>query len=83
MYLGKNVVNIDIHHHKKQLTTTMKSFINGVLDSNIANDHCGAQKILLDNRYDFPEIFVILFEEINFIGGGTCRKNIIGFPEND
>ena len=34
-------------------------------------------------KYACPEIFSILFEEINLIGGGTCRKKIIGLPEND
>ena len=61
----------------------MKEFINYVLDSNIANDHCGAWKIFLDNRCACPELLVILFEEMNLIGGGNRRKNRIGFPGND
>ena len=56
--------------------------INSVLDSHISNDHCGSRKILLDNRYDYPELFEIIFEEIKLIGGGTCRKKIIDFPGN-
>ena len=53
------------------------------MDSHIANDHCRSRKILLDNRYDYPELFEIIFEEIKLIGGGTCRKKIIYFTGND
>ena len=61
----------------------MKAVINAVLASNIANDHCGARKIFLDNRHACQELFVLLFEEMNLIVGRTCRNNIIGFPGND
>ena len=61
----------------------MRAVINSVLASNTANYHCGAQKLFLDNRYDCPELFVILFEEMKLIGSRTCRKNTIYFPVND
>ena len=66
-----------------QLPTTTKPVINAVLDSNSANDHCKSRKIFLEDRYDCTDIFAVLFEEMNLIGGGTCRKNIIDFPGND
>ena len=61
----------------------MKEVIKYVLDSNITNDHCGKWEIFLDKRYACQYLFVILFEEMNLIGGGTCRKNRIVFPGND
>ena len=60
----------------------MKAVINTVLYSNITNDNCGELKIFFDNRYTFPELFFILFEYINLIGGGTCRNKRIYFAEN-
>ena len=83
MYQVNNAGNFDIHNHAKQLPTTRKAVINAVLDSNIANDCCGAWKIFLDNRCACPELLVILFEEMNLIGGGTCRNNRICFPGDD
>ena len=83
MYQVNNAGKFDIHNHAKQLPTTRKAVINAVLDSNIANDCCGAWKIFLDNGYSCPELFAILFEEIKIIGGGTCRKYRIVFPVND
>ena len=82
IYLWKNAGKIDIYHRAKQLTTTMKAVINDFLDSNIANDNYGAWKIFLEKRYACPELFSIIFEDMNLVGGGTCRNNIIGFPGN-
>ena len=61
----------------------MKAVICYFLASNITNDNCGARKIFLDNMYACPDLFVILFKDMNPIGSGTCRKNIIVFPGND
>ena len=83
VYQGKNALNIDIHHCAKQLSTTTKAVINAAIASKISNNHCGLRKLFLENRYDCPELFEILFEETNLIGGGTCRKTIIYFPVND
>ena len=66
-----------------QLPTTTKPVINAVLDSNSANDHCESRKIFLEDRYDCTDIFAVLFEEMNLIGGGTYRNNIIGFTVNN
>ena len=60
----------------------MKAVINSVLDSKIINDHCEEWKILIDNSCDCPEIFAIIFEDMNLIIGGTCRNNRIGLPGN-
>ena len=61
----------------------MKEVINSILASNIANDHYGAYKLLLDNRYACPDLFVILFEEKKLIGYGNCITKRIGFPGDD
>ena len=82
VYQGNNAGNIDIHHRAKQLPTTMKAVNNSALAANIANDYCGTRKLFFDKRYAFTELFVVLFEEMNLIGGGTCRKNRIGFSGN-
>ena len=74
VYQGKNALNIDIHHCAKQLSTTTKAVINAAIASKISNNHCGLRKLFLDNRYDCPELFVVLFEKMNLIGGGTCRN---------
>ena len=56
---------------------------NSALAPNIANYHFGAPEIFFDVSYACTELFAIIFEEMNLIGGGTCRKNIIDFPGND
>ena len=61
----------------------MKAFVNDVLASNIENNHCGAQKLLLNKRYACIEIFAITFEEMNLIGDGTFIKNRLGFTGSD
>ena len=65
MYHGKNEGNFGISHREKQLPTTMKVFINDVLDSNIKNDHYGAHKLFLGNRYACTKLFEILVEDMN------------------
>ena len=62
MYQRNNAGKIDIHHCAKQLPTKMKAVINYILALNFDNDHCGARKIFLDNRYAWPELFTIIFE---------------------
>ena len=83
MYRGENTGHIDIHHVAKQRTTTIKAVINAILASNITNDCCGARKIFLHDRYACPDLFSIIFEEMDSIGGGTCKKNRICLPGND
>ena len=79
MWKGKSAGKIDINHNTNQLTTTIKSVINSVLYSKFSNDHCGAHKTFLVNRYNCLELFAIKFEKMNLIGGGSSRNNIIGF----
>ena len=74
MYQGKNAWNIDIYHREKKIPTMTNAVINVVLDSNISNYHYGERKLLLDNRYACTEIFEILGEEMNIIGGGNRKK---------
>ena len=83
VYQGDNTGNIYIRHCAEQLPKITKDVINAVLVSNITNYHYGARKIFLDNMYACSELFAILFEEMNLIGGGTCRKNRICFPGDD
>ena len=83
MYQGKNTGKIDISYHTKQLPTLMKAFINSVLASNVKHYHYGARRLLLDDMYACLDLVAILFEEMDLIGGGTCRKNRIGFKEDD
>ena len=74
---------VDIHHHAKQLTTTMKAVINALLASNVLNDTYWSQILSIDNSYACPELFVIIGEEMNLIWGGTWRKNIVCFPGDE
>ena len=83
MYQGKNAGNIDIPRCAKQLPTTTKEVIDDVLASNSVNNNFESGKLFLNNRYSCTDLFEILFEDMIFIGGGTCIKNKRGFPVND
>ena len=61
----------------------MKAVIHAALASKNSNDNYGARKLFLENRYGCPELFAILFEDINLIGGGTCRNIRICFLGDD
>ena len=60
----------------------MNAVISDVLVSIIANDHCGECTLLLENMHACPELFTILFEEVNLIGGTTYKNSKIYFPVN-
>ena len=83
VYQGKNASNIDIHPQAQNLPTTMKAVVNACYQTQMANDPNGARTLYADNRYSCPELLAILYEEMNILGAGTCRKNRKGFPGDD
>ena len=83
MYQTKKTGNNEINNHARKLETTTKEEINYVLAPNIINDHSEERKHSLTTGMLCKELFSILFEDMNLIGGETCRNNIIYIPGND
>eukprot|EP00957_Ditylum_brightwellii_P178348 13583207-Ditylum_brightwellii.AAC.1 len=49
----------------------------------MANDPNGARTLYADNHYSCPELLATLYEEMNILGAGTCRKSRKRFPGDD
>jgi len=81
VYQGKNATNVGIRDEIKGVPTTQKAVINAVLQTEMHNDVDGARTIALDNRYQCPELAVLLRLRYNVYTAGTCRRNRIGFPQ--
>ena len=73
VYQGKNKAEVEITDDAKQLPTTMKAAVNLVLHLNIANNPNGARLIAMDNRYQCPELAVLLRKQYQILSTGMTN----------
>jgi hypothetical protein len=82
VYQGRNAANVNIHEEAKTLPTTQKAVVNAVFQIGLDNDvQHGYRKISMDNRYQCPELAVVLRDRCKILSTGTCRKNRKGWPK--
>jgi uncharacterized protein YqkB len=65
VYQGKNATNVSIHPLAVNLPTTMKAVVNAVLSSEVnkgSNDTNGYRVVSLDNRYQCPQLALLLLK---------------------
>jgi Transposase IS4 len=53
--------------------------VNAVLATNMHREVHGARHISLDNRYQCPELALLLRQKFKILSTGTCRKNRKGW----
>jgi Transposase IS4 len=75
VYQGANATNVGIHRAVRSLPTTQKAVLNAVLSTGMHNEVHGARHIALDNRYQCPELALVLREKFKILSSGTCRSN--------
>ena len=60
VYQVNNPGNIYIDARADNLPKKIKSFLNGIINACMSNDHNGARKLFLDHLFSCPEIHTIL-----------------------
>jgi Transposase IS4 len=81
VYQGKNAANINIHRAVRSMPTTQKAVLNAVLQTNMHQEVEGARHISLDNRYQCPQLALLLRQKFKINSTGTCRKNRKGWDK--
>jgi hypothetical protein len=83
VYQGRNNANVNIDARCRDLPTTMKAACNAILHTNLANDVShGYRTVSMDNRYQCPELSVLLRDQWKILTTGTCRKHRKGWPKD-
>lgn len=82
VYQGKNGNNVGIHPIAVDLPTTQKAVVNACYALSLHTETRGMRHISLDNRYQCPELAILLRERCNAYSSGTCRTNRKGWPKD-
>ena len=80
VYQGKNESNIGISSQLVDLPTTQKAVANACYRLGFHHENQGMRHLSIDNRYQCPQLAVLLRERFNCYSTGTCRAKRIGFP---
>jgi hypothetical protein len=80
VYQGKNASNVGIDDALIGLPTTQKAVANALHSLGLHLSVDGMRHISMDNRYQCPELAILLREQYNCHSTGTCRVNRKGFP---
>ena len=81
VYQGKNAPNVGIDSTIHNVKTTMKAVLNAVIYCRLDETTQGARHITMDNRYQCPQLAVVLREQYNVLSTGTARKNRTGWDK--
>ncbi|CAB9517121.1 unknown protein [Seminavis robusta] len=80
VYQGRNAANINIDPSIHDLPTTQKATMNAVMAA-FGTETRGARHLALDNRYQCPELAVLLLTKCNIYSTGTCRRRRVGWDK--
>ena len=82
VYQGKNSSNVGIHPDLIGLGTTQKAVMNAVYQMGLNDDtSADARHIAMDNRYQCPELAVLLRERAGVLSTGTVRVKRKGWDK--
>ena len=59
---------------------THKAVANAIVQAHLAKDPHGMRRLLMDNRYLSPLLFILLREKFDILCAGTIHSNRIGWP---
>jgi hypothetical protein len=80
VYQGRNATNVNIDSRCLNLPTTMKAVVNAMFQTNLVHKtEEGYRCISMDNRYQCPELAVLLMKRFKILSTGTCRRNRKGW----
>ncbi|CAB9517269.1 unknown protein [Seminavis robusta] len=81
VYQGRNAANISIDPSIQDLPTTQKATMNAVMSA-FGTETRGARHLALDNRYQCPQLAVLLLTKCNIYSTGTCRRRRVGWDKD-
>ena len=79
VYQGRNSTNAFVDERAAELPTTQKAVLNAIYQCCLDTETGGYRHLAMDNRYQCPEIAVILRDLCNIHSTGTTRRNRKGF----
>jgi hypothetical protein len=80
VYQGRNSANVNIDSRCLNLPTTMKAVVNACFQTNLVQKtEDGYRTISMDNRYQCPELAVLMMKRFKILSTGTCRRNRKGW----
>jgi Transposase IS4 len=82
VYQGKNASNVGINRSVRSLPTTQKAVMNAMLSTGMHHETQGARHISLDNRYQCPELALLLRLKFKILSTGTCQQNRKGWSKD-
>ena len=82
VYQGKNQSNIGIASHLTDLPTTQKAVVNACQHLGFHKESARMRHISMDNRYQCPQLAVLLRERFNCFSTGTARASRKGWPKD-
>jgi len=75
VYQGENALQVSVNEEAHGLTMTQRAVANAVLESGLhLKKRAGHKHITMDNRYQCPEVAVLLRERCRLYSIGTCRE---------
>ena len=79
VYQGRNADNTFIDDRAAELPTTQKAVLNAIYQCKLETETSGYRHLAMDNRYQCPELAVILRDRCRIMNTGTTRRNRKGF----
>jgi len=80
VHQGENASQVSVNEEARGLPTTQRAVVNAVLESGLhLETRAGYRHVAMDNRYQCPELAVLLRERTRLYSTETCRKKRKGW----
>ena len=79
VYQGKNASEVNIHRDVHGVPTTQKVVLNAVLQTRMHECVDGARHLVMDNRYQCPQLAALLLKRYDLYSTGTSRLGRVGW----
>jgi len=81
VYQGKNASEVNIHREAHGMPTTQKVVLNAVLQTRMHQCADGARHLVMDNRYQCPQLASLLLKRYDINSTGTSRLGRVGWDK--
>jgi len=81
VYQGKNASEVNMHREARGMPTTQKVVLNAVLQTRMHQCADGARHLVMDNRYQCPQLASLLLKRYDINSTGTSRLGRVGWDK--
>jgi len=82
VHQGKNSSEVNIHQEVHGVPTTQKVVLNAVLHTKMHECVDGARHLVMDNRYQCPQLAALLLKRYDIYSTGTSRPGRLGWDKS-